>query len=396
MTCPSEDGGNNPHTSVLASALGFCRSGFPARCRHLLCFLSFGARSCALAGPTCSVRLGANSCVPSLVPLGCHWKRSSRFAALRALCSPSRVAPSWEGGTVAPSDLDGCAPCLRRQHAHFAGAHPWPRGVCSSSAALPPSRRRHLVCVCVRVYAPMGGDGGAPALRSATVPTSVLAAAFNPGARAERPGNAETRWRRTGSCMLNSNSSSWRASERQLDRLLEALARCEGFVAELEADLASSARGELAASLGSEQLREKWNETVRLLDDLAGDALEQGCSRRVPGAMDVFHRASRSLEQMAALSESYGIGGEEGASPPRKWSVAIAPSRSDIRLEDSSAGSAGRGGAAALERCIADSMAVLVNLICAVTCGCIEGLRTLTASAQHAGELGTSPRGRAA
>mmetsp|Transcript_14905 Transcript_14905/g.52301 ORF Transcript_14905/g.52301 Transcript_14905/m.52301 type:complete len:225 (+) Transcript_14905:96-770(+) len=102
------------------------------------------------------------------------------------------------------------------------------------------------------------------------------------------------------------------------DNLEEEIASCEARLLRLEQAFASrklwdgaSAEAQAAAladpsagltPLSKTQLVQDWGEVAATLSDLAADALEFGCSRQVPGAMDLYERVNRAIDCMSEIS----------------------------------------------------------------------------------------------
>lgn len=92
-------------------------------------------------------------------------------------------------------------------------------------------------------------------------------------------------------------------SKTKLAHLDEALATCERQLEKLECQAAAMrVRIESSGSAGqegeNEGLRESCLHLSQLIENVAADALEHGCSR-VPGAMDIFESANAAVERVA-------------------------------------------------------------------------------------------------
>jgi hypothetical protein len=79
----------------------------------------------------------------------------------------------------------------------------------------------------------------------------------------------------------------------KFQKVQKALTWCEKKIDELEKD---------ASNVGISSCSQVCGELVAL----AGDALECGCSRDVPGAMDAFEQANAAVERVASLLHQDG------------------------------------------------------------------------------------------
>eukprot|EP00928_Gymnodinium_smaydae_P068878 TRINITY_DN5217_c0_g1_i5.p1 TRINITY_DN5217_c0_g1~~TRINITY_DN5217_c0_g1_i5.p1 ORF type:complete len:1091 (+),score=269.59 TRINITY_DN5217_c0_g1_i5:106-3273(+) len=140
-----------------------------------------------------------------------------------------------------------------------------------------------------------------------------------------------------------------RARSAQLD---EELASCELELSQLQASSAPSPAG---------ARRQAYLALSRRLEVLCEDALEGGCGRDVPGAMDIFARASEAIDRLALAiqhdAEDTSAGFADAASDPQDASRSEALDRSEeVHLEEVSA------EAAALEARCFDGKATLERL----------------------------------
>jgi len=152
------------------------------------------------------------------------------------------------------------------------------------------------------------------------------------------------------------------------------------------------------------------------LQKLASDALERGCSRDMPGAMDVYDSANRMFDRLATLykqpavaallvDDNNGGGGcttsespalvaeaRPGAAPPSASSTT--GGRGGGRAGGGGGGGGGPGGGAGgaataagrtdvdsqeIEECVGEACRGLVTLLCSLTCSCLQGLRATMA-----------------
>lgn len=200
-------------------------------------------------------------------------------------------------------------------------------------------------------------------------------------------------------------------AERRSEQLEEEIVACERLLDELEQVILSSpaspssasscqlsggrsgCRGEEAAPGGAGRpLPALWGEAATRLEDLSADALETGCSREVPGAMEIFERASRAIDRMAALSKQHGLA--LGLQAPQPQSPGASPSRVSAAAAAARTGSGGAAGppwaptsgssridaipsqrrCMALEHCVSEAIRVAATLFAVLVCGCYEGL----------------------
>lgn len=231
---------------------------------------------------------------------------------------------------------------------------------------------------------------------------------------------------------IGSSLSSSQGVVSQQHNLEEGIARCEALLAQfdkltkpdaaaftaLKAD-GGRAAGDGAAALvptgeppdpgggdaAAGKLRSQWWEVEALLRKLAADSLESSCSRSVPGAMDVYERTNLALDHMASLStrpavaailatSSTGGGATSSTSPwveaaqggtPSSW-WALEHHEVDGhfgRTQELNA-AAPRLETSSLECCVAEATKLIVSIICAVACGCMEGFGVFWASLHSA------------
>jgi len=163
------------------------------------------------------------------------------------------------------------------------------------------------------------------------------------------------------------------------------VARCEALLRELEEEAATP-----GALHEESAFPQRWRRLSERLQKLASDSLERGCNRDMPGAMEVYDSANKMFDRLATLSNQPGVAAclGDGVSPqPSGGSAAAHEHAQDPAVSGPLASPRGairsssrRSNAHALEQLVGEACRAGVQVLCALTCGCVEGLQGIRAN----------------
>lgn len=180
------------------------------------------------------------------------------------------------------------------------------------------------------------------------------------------------------------------ASEREVN-LDEEVLRCESLLSELE-EAATAGKLDCDGTFP-----ERWRRANEILQKLAADSLEGGCSRDVSGAMEAYDHANCMFDRMATLCNQPGVASRLGGQTPAPISPRQRERRGgeeslargqDRRISDGLPAASERPSRqpsdghefGSLEACVGQVCQACVRFSCGVTCGCLAGLQAAVAS----------------